>query len=384
MTNENITAPAGVAKLTNFDGRPLTIDPPDLMRYLLVICAVCLFVDAATAQTVTQPAALTTANRPVTTAPGSTSGGKGFLGGLIPDNMKPTVTLPSATLPTADIPGLKMPDVMSSTALSGGRTVGVDELFTSVLPDLGLKLKQLRKAKETKYKQKKLAKTEYEGLPMVKAYTKFGSGDRTVVEEFHVLRGDQEPGKYARELTWYDSKAGRVGTAVLKDKSGIYWLHGPYKRYQNGNLIEEGNYYVGTKDGRWEKYDANFMLTDKTRWLRGFPAESRIAYFDSAHTKIREVMPVLYGKVTGQYLRFFETGQVAEEGKYDNGVKIGRWTDYYLNPTRRFRQRVTQYARDQWDTDFEPVVITEWAPDGKATYERPREKTVVQESETEN
>ncbi len=331
----------------------------------------------------TRPDALTTASRPVTTAPGSNSGGKGFLGNTL-NGLKPTVTLPGVTAPTANVPGVKTPDVSSSTALSGGRTVGVDQLFTEVLPDLGLKLKQVRKEKAEKYRQKKLAKTEYAGLPMVKAYTKFGSGDRTVVEEFHYLRGDQEPSKYARELFWYDPKAGRISSAVVKDRSSIVWLHGPYKRYQNGNLIEEGNYYIGTRDGRWEKYDANFMLTDKTRWQRGFPAESRVAYYDSAHTKLREVTPVLYGKVTGQFLRFFENGQVAEEGKYDNGVKIGRWTEYYPGTARRFRSRVTQYARDQWDLDFEPVVLNEWAPDGKSTYERPREKAVVEESETEN
>ncbi len=353
---------------------------PKSQMYMGYFCLLGLLLTTSTllAQT-TKPDALTTAKAPVISTPGSTSTSKSFLEGL-----KPTVTLPGITPPSTNIPGVKTSDLFSNTALSAGRKVGVDELFTDVLPDLGLKLKQLRKAKVEKYKQKRLAKTEYDGLPMAKAYTKFGSGERTVVEEFHILRGDDEPGRYVRDPTWYDPKSGRVSSAVVKDKSGIFWLHGPYKRFQNGDLVEEGNYYIGSRDGRWEKYDANFMLTDKTRWKRGFPAESWISYYDSAHTKLRDVTPVLYGKVTGQYFRFFENGQVAEEGKYDNGVKIGRWTEYYPGTTRRFRQRVTQHARDQWDTDFEPVVITEWDKNGKATYERPREKAVIEESETEN
>ncbi|GAB2572552.1 hypothetical protein GCM10027190_23190 [Spirosoma areae] len=262
-----------------------------------------------------------------------------------------------------------------------------DAYIAGIVPDLGLKVKQLKKLKASRKSKNKLSKTEYEGLSMVKAYTKFGSGDRTIVEEFYILRDNDaaKPLSYVRDIVRYYQKSARVTSSIVRDEGAGLLLHGPYKRYQNGDLVEEGTYYAGMKDGRWEKYDANFMLIDKTRWYRGVPAESRLVFYDSTHHKIKEIIPIEYGKVKGTYMAFHENGLLAEEGKYDNGVKVGRWTEFYpVNPSgRRMRRKLTQYASDQWDAGFEPYTITEWDEKGKVTFERAKEK-VVQEDETDN
>ncbi|GAB3963116.1 hypothetical protein GCM10028805_65580 [Spirosoma harenae] len=262
-----------------------------------------------------------------------------------------------------------------------------DAYISGIVPDLGLKVKQLKKMKADLKSKNKQSKTEYEGLSMVKAYTKFGSGDRTIVEEFHILRDNDavKPLPYVREIFRYYQKSARVTSSIVRDEGAGLLLHGPYKRYQNGDLVEEGYYYAGMKDGRWEKYDSKFMLIDKTRWHQGVPAESQLVYYDSTHRKIKEIIPKEYGKVKGTYMAFHENGLLAEEGKYDNGVKVGRWTEYYpVNPGgRRMRRKLTQYASDQWDTEFESYILTEWDEKGKVTYERAKEK-VIQEDETEN
>lgn len=255
------------------------------------------------------------------------------------------------------------------------------------MPDLGLKVKQLKKQKADRKSKNKLLKTEYEGLSMVKAYTKFGSGDRTIVEEFYVLRDNDatKPLPYVRDVVRYYQRSGRVTSSIVRDEGAGLLLHGPYKRYQNGDLMEEGYYYAGMKDGRWEKYDANFMLLDKSHWHQGVPTGSRLSYYDSTHRKIKEVMPVEYGKLNGMYMAFHENGLVAEEGKYENDVKVGRWTEFYpINPSgRRMRRKLTQYPANQWDTEFDPYIITEWDQKGKVTYQRSKEK-LVEEEETEN
>ncbi|GAB3577074.1 hypothetical protein GCM10027578_44150 [Spirosoma luteolum] len=258
--------------------------------------------------------------------------------------------------------------------------------YVAGVTDLGLKLKQLKKAKTSKKAKAKLSKTEYEGLSMVKAYTKLGSGDRTIVEEFYVLKNSDaaKPLPYIRDVYRYYQRSGRVSSAIVKDEGTGLLLHGPYKRFQNGDLMEEGYYYAGMKDGRWERYDTHFMLIDKAHWLRGVPAESQLTFYDDAKTKIREIVPLEYGKVKGTYMAFHENGLLAEEGKYDNGVKIGRWTEFYpISPSgRRMRRKVMQYGADQWDTEFEPYVVAEWDEKGKATYERGKEKT-VEDDETD-
>ncbi|WP_381524496.1 toxin-antitoxin system YwqK family antitoxin [Spirosoma soli] len=262
-----------------------------------------------------------------------------------------------------------------------------DAYVAGVMPDLGLKIKQLKKLKVDKKAKNKLSKTEYEGLSMVKAYTKLGSGDRTIVEEFYVLRDNDaaKPLPYVRDVFKFYQKSSRVTSSIVRDEGTGLLLHGPYKRYQNGDLVEEGYYYAGMKDGRWERYDGNFMLVDKTRWHRGVPAESRITYHDSAHHKVKEIIPIEYGKVKGTYMAFHENGILAEEGKYENGVKIGRWTEFYpINPSgRRMRKKLIQYASNQWDTEFEPYTITEWDEKGKVTFERAKEK-VIEDEETGN
>ena len=310
---------------------------------------------AARAQpTASGPASLTTASKPAL-APSGTSG--------------------PASLTTLGLPSMSSLKEQKDAYLAG------------IMPDLGLKVKQLKKIKADRKSKQKLSKTEYEGLSMVKAYTKFGSGDRTVVEEFYVLRDNDaaKPHPYVREVYRYFQKSARVTSSLVKDEGTGLLLHGPYKRYQNGDLVEEGNYYAGMKDGRWEKYDSKFTLIDKTRWHQGVPAESRLVFYDSTHRKIKEIIPIEYGKVKGTYMAFYENGLVAEEGKYDNGVKVGRWTEFYpVNASgRRLRRKLTQYASDQWDADFQPYTITEWDEKGKVSYQRTKE-TVVQEEETEN
>lgn len=304
--------------------------------------------------TASGPASLTTASKPVL-APSGTSG--------------------PASLTTLGLPSMSSLKEQKDAYLAG------------IMPDLGLKVKQLKKIKADRKSKQKLSKTEYEGLSMVKAYTKFGSGDRTVVEEFYVLRDNDaaKPLSYVREVYRFYQKSARVTSSLVKDEGTGLLLHGPYKRYQNGDLVEEGNYYAGMKDGRWEKYDSKFMLVDKARWHQGVPAESRLVFYDSTHRKIKEIIPIEYGKMKGTYMAFYENGLLAEEGKYDNGVKVGRWTEFYpVNASgRRLRRKLTQYASDQWDADFQPYTITEWDEKGKVSYQRAKE-TVVQEEETEN
>lgn len=311
----------------------------------------------------TAPAALTTSAAPIIAPSGA-----------------PASPLSSFTSVPSSLTTLGLPTVASLKEQK-------DAYLSGIMPDLGLKMKQLKKLKADKKAKAKVSKTDYEGLSMVKAYTKLGSGDRTIIEEFYILRDNDaaKPMPYIREVFRYYQRSGRVTSSIIKDDDKGLLLHGPYKRYQNDNLVEEGYYYAGMKDGRWERYDANFMLLDKTNWHRGVPAESKLTYYDSTHRKIKEIIPVEYGKVKGTYLAFHENGLLAEEGKYDNGVKVGRWTEFYpINPSgRRMRRKLTQYASDQWDTAFEPYTISEWDEKGKITYERAKEK-VVQDEETDN
>ena len=324
----------------------------------------CLLSYSAMAQ-VTQPDALTTASKPV----------------LDPSGAAPS-PFASFSSVSSSLKTLGLPDKESLKKQKDAYVSGI------VPADLGLKVKKLKEKRARQKSKAKLLKTEYEGLAIVKAYTKVGSGDRTTIEEFHVLRNNDaaKPLPYVREVFHYFQRSGRVTSSIIRDEGTGLLLHGPYKRYQNGDLVEEGFYYAGMRDGRWEKYDGKFMLVDKTHWHQGLLAESNVTYYDSAHQKIKEIIPIDYGRTTGTYMAFHENGLLAEEGKYDNGVKVGRWTQYHPVSAaggRRMRSRVTQHASNQWDTDFEPFIVTEWDEKGKTTFKYDKKKA-IEEDEADN
>lgn len=81
------------------------------------------------------------------------------------------------------------------------------------------------------------------------------------------------------------------------------------------------------------QYDKNFILLEKETFKEGFYDESQISYYDD--NKIKEVIPVKFGKITGTYFRYHPDGSLAEEGKYENGKKIGKWIEFYPGGTKR-------------------------------------------------
>ena len=269
--------------------------------------------------------------------------------------------------------GISTPDLGVGATVAGKSIKPSDakDFFTEKLPDLGLKVKEIRKQEKARRLKKKKYHTDYEGLSIVRVTTSTGSGDRITQIEFHVLKDYRQPRAYdGLEVFWYDSRNRIVSKSAIKDKEAAQILHGPYKRYVSGNLVEEGNYHVGTKDGRWEIYDADYRLLDKTKWNQGFPAESIVSYYDSAHTKVREVIPIQYGKRKGDYLMFYDGGQLMVKGQYDNDFPVGTWNEYYQY--RRQRKKVTRYPR-YWYEDGEGILISEWDDKGKLIYERPKD-----------
>lgn len=276
--------------------------------------------------------------------------------------------------------GLSTPNVGVGGSVIGKSSKEAVNFFTETLPDLGLKIKEIKKAEKVRREKKKKFHSEYEGISIVRMTTKLGSGDRLTEIEFHVLKENRPPHAYdgIDIINWYDTRNRILSKSAIKDKESALILHGPYKRYVAGNLVEEGNYYIGARDGRWETYDADFKLLDKSKWSRGFPAESIITYYDSAHTKLKEVIPIQYGKRKGDYLKYYDGGQLMVKGQYDNDMPIGTWTEYYQY--KRQRKKITRYPA-RWYDDGEGVVLNEWDDKGKLIYELPKDKQKTEEVE---
>jgi antitoxin component YwqK of YwqJK toxin-antitoxin module len=257
---------------------------------------------------------------------------------------------------------------------------GSDALATDDLPDLGLKVIAPKKKKKGPKPVSNYARNEYEGVPITHVVNKIGAGERVTTEEFFVLKDYQVPSPYAKDVYWYDERAGRVTTSVIKDKEYAQILHGPYRKFVGEALIEEGYYFVGTKHGRWESFYPDFTLKDKQHFAHGFPNDSRMTYYDEAKKKIKEILPVQYGKVTGLYRSFYEGGQLQEEGRFDDSVKVGLWREYHQFGSGGRTKKDTQYGKDKWDA-AEPVVLREYDSKGKVIYDNKARKKEESEEE---
>ncbi len=260
----------------------------------------------------------------------------------------------------------------ASASLPGGNNISnIDDakkFVNETLPDLGLKInKSIKKIKkELKSVKKEFNGKEYEGLKVEKHLIRQGSGANLYFLEFYTLKDFIQPNNYVKHLYWYEARSNRIVEGMGRDKQGNLLLHGPYKKYLGEQIIEEGWYFVGAKDGRWELYDKNFNLLNKEYYEKGFYADSEISYYDEQQSKIKEVKPKLFGKVSGEYFLFNESGTLAENGMMDDSVRVGKWVEYY--PTGNRRKKEIQYARDCYDSTGS-YVLYEYDEKGKIVFD---------------
>ncbi len=229
--------------------------------------------------------------------------------------------------------------------------------------ELSKEAKDARKEREKKRKKK-----WFYGMKTKKGFTRRGAGDNVELEIFHYLKDYRETDPYVPQIYWYDFTRKRIRTSgKIEDKRGVI-LHGPYKKIVNEQVIEEGIFYKGAKNGRWTRYDRNDILIDKRKYFRGWPKDSKVRYYDDKRTKLLEVIPIVYGKKNGDYFKFHENGTVAVIGKYDNDVKVGKWVEYY--PFMRRRKKEIQYPSDPYDKSYQPFISKEWDRSNRLVYQR--------------
>ncbi len=243
---------------------------------------------------------------------------------------------------------------------------------TSYKPSLALTKKQDLKKEEEK-KKKIGAKTFY-NLKTMRRFTRKGKDPKNrEYEIFFVLKKYLEPDPLIKDIYWYYSKKRVIVTGDITkfDKKYLKPLHGPYLKKIGKKIMEEGIYYVGTKHGRWNKYDKNYILLDKKRYYKGYATDAEITYYDEDKKKIKEVIPYQLGKMEGEYSYYLEDGTLIISGTYKDGIKVGVWTEYHPNKKKK---RETQYVKEKDPyQNFTPFTIREYNEKGKPIYDFKKE-----------
>ena len=133
-------------------------------------------------------------------------------------------------------------------------------------------------------------------------------------------------------------------------------------------LVEEGIFYFGMKHGRWTKFTKDGILLDKTKYYKGWPKESKVRFYANDQTKLKEIIPMVFGEKQGDYYFFHENGMIAITGKFKEGEKVGRWSEYY--PFLNRRKKEITYPSDPFDKSTKPYINREWNRRGQLVYER--------------
>lgn len=242
-----------------------------------------------------------------------------------------------------------------------------DKMFTIDTP-ITIDLEEDEKEEDyVEPKKKKRKKNVFYGLKTKKRYTQKGSGDGKTYELFYVLKEYVEPDPYVRDVYWIDYRRGKIRSEGEVDKEYGAILHGPYKKMQGDQVLEEGIFYKGMKHGRWVRYDKNDILIDKEKYYKGWPKESLVSYYDQKREKMKEIIPIEYGEKEGNYYYFHSNGKVAVKGEYKWDNKVGDWVEYY--PTGR-RKKIIRYSKDPFDKQSTPYIYKEWNQRGKLVYQR--------------
>jgi hypothetical protein len=237
---------------------------------------------------------------------------------------------------------------------------------TATKPSLELTQKKVKKEEE---REKKIGRKVFYGFKTARAFTRKGKDPKKYeYEVFFVLKKWQEPSKFVRDIYWYHRRKRAVFIGKIEDEDKKYAriLHGPYLRRQGRDILEEGIFYIGTKHGRWAKYDKKFILLDKKRFYKGWPTDAEITYYDSDKKMPKEVIPIQFGTKEGEYFSYSPAGDLVLFGVYKENTKVGVWTEYYPNKKKK---KEIQYAKDPFAKDFEPYIIKEYNEKGKAIYD---------------
>jgi len=216
-------------------------------------------------------------------------------------------------------------------------------------------------------KKKKPKKNVYWGLKTKKGFTKTGYGADATLELFFYLKEYKEPDKYVQQVYWFDFKRRQIRKTKKVNKEYGVILHGPYKKSRDGQILEEGVFYIGTKHGRWITTSRGDLLVDKQKYYKGWARESLVTYYDESRKKLKEVIPIVFGKRQGMYYYFYESGQIAVKGMFSNDSKIGKWSSYY--PFRSRRKKEVIYPDDPWDKVTKPFTMKEWNEAGQVVFD---------------
>lgn len=262
-------------------------------------------------------------------------------------------------------------------------TTGTEDvsLISDVIPSIELNTKAKNTEKKIKLfkdkdssgkrggfgvEEKKTPSNEYLGYRTSRTFIRHLNGKNLIIERFQYITEAQPIPPHNDEVYYLNKKQRKIERAAKLDKENGALLHGYYKKTFNGEILEEGHFYLGVKHGRWEIFDKDTNLVGKYYYNKGLYEDSQITYHDKNKTKVNEIVQMHKGVKHGMYKSFYPSGRPKERGEYVDGQKVGKWYEYY-DQTKYARKREVMHPNRTrpFDENFESYITKEWDEKGK-------------------
>ena len=153
----------------------------------------------------------------------------------------------------------------------------------------------------------------------------------------------------------------RLDTANMKQ--GRWMVYNKTKKlpdYTDDQLVEEGNYVDGKKEGVWKKYWNNGKLASEITYKNNLQNGYAKIYYKNGN--ISEEGTWMNGKWDGSYKLYYENGQLSYDWNYVNGKRDGAQKYYFENGK-------VQYD-GSWKGGNESGVLKEFNEDGQLVAEK--------------
>jgi len=145
----------------------------------------------------------------------------------------------------------------------------------------------------------------------------------------------------------YSNRAIKIEREVKQDANGNYVNHGVWKMWdQRGNVIAEGQYQDGERDGTWNRW----YRTSEVELLRKMPYQEYTGPFISQATFTE-------GKLDGKWTIYDAKQHKISEWSFADGHRDGKSIWFYSNGQK---MREIDYRDGEIDGQY-----LEWSPDAK-------------------
>lgn len=140
------------------------------------------------------------------------------------------------------------------------------------------------------------------------------------------------------EYKYFDKKGEILSQG--KRKKGKFQFKG---HYPNGNISSRGLYNIkGGKDGLWEFYSKNGIITEKGEYSNNKAIGEHINYYNNG--EIQSKLNFKNDSLHGYYTSYYKNGQLEQQGWYKDNLAKGEWRTYYIDGVIK---AITFYHKDK-------------------------------------